>query len=101
MITEWWIERGALMTWAGQGRIQSRVITGDAVDGDLHARKGEWLVVRADGRVELLEARLAIPVRTFSRRGIRARWIGDLVQVQENDGRTRIYDYSGFLQRVV
>lgn len=98
---ECWIERGALVSWIDQRRIQTRVIARDAVDGDCNPHTGEWLVVKSSGRVESLDGRLCIPIRVFSHNGVRARWIGDSVQVQESDGRTRIYDSRGFLQRVV
>jgi hypothetical protein len=97
---ECWIERGDLITWIDSRRIQTRVIARGAVDGDHNQQTDEWLVVKSDGRVESLDGRLCISIRVFSHNGLRARWIGDHVQVQEKDGRTRIYDSRGFLQRV-
>lgn len=96
---ECWIERGTLVSWMDSRRIQTRVIARDAVDGDCNQQTGEWLVVRSNGRVESLDGRLCIPTQVFSKNGVRARWVGDSVQVQESDGRTRIYDSRGFLQR--
>jgi len=97
---EFWIENGTLMTWMDSRRIQSRTVAREVVDGDLNDRTDEWLVVRSNGIVESLDGRLNIPIRRFSSNGVRARWVGDQVQVQETDGRTRIYDSRGFLQRV-
>jgi hypothetical protein len=97
---ECWIERGDLVSWMDSRRIQTRVIARGAVDGDLNQQTGEWLVVKSNGRVESLDGRLCISIRVFSHSGLHARWIGDSVQVQESDGRTRIYDSRGFLQRV-
>ena len=97
---ECWIERGDLITWMDSRRIQTRVVSRGAIDGDCNPQTGEWLVVKSSGRVESLDGRLCIPITVFSNRGVRARWIGDSVQVQESDGLTRIYDSRGFLQRV-
>jgi hypothetical protein len=96
---ECWIERGTLMTWMDSRRIQTRIVAHNAVDGDWNHQTSEWLVVKSNGRVESLDGRLCIPTRVFSHNGVRARWIGESVQVQERDGRTRIYDSRGFLQR--
>ena len=98
---DFWIERGTLMTWIDSRRIQSRVIARDVIDGDLNERTGQWLVTRRTGQVEALDGKLCIPVRRFSTDGVRARWNGDMVQVQESDNRTRLYDSRGFLQRVL
>lgn len=97
---ECWIERGDLISWMDSRRIQTRVVSRGAIDGDCNPQTGEWLVVKSDGRVQSLDGRLCIPIRVFSHCGVRARWVGDSVQVQESDGRTRIYDSRGFLQRV-
>lgn len=97
---EYWIERGDLVSWMDSRRIQTRVIACGAVDGDHNQETGEWLVVKSNGVVESLDKRLCITIRVFSQSGLRARWVGDQVQVQEKDGRTRIYDSRGFLQRV-
>ena len=96
---ECWIERGDLISWMDSRRIQTITIARGAIDGDWNHQTGEWLVVKNNGRVESLDGRLCIPITVFSNRGVRARWIGDSVQVQESDGRTRIYDSRGFLQR--
>ena len=97
---EYWIERGDLLSWTDLSRIQTRVIASGAVDGDCNPQTGEWLVVKSNGNVESLDERLCITIRVFSNSGLRARWVGDQVQVQERDGQTRIYDSRGFLQRV-
>lgn len=97
---EFWIEGGVLLTWMDHRRIQSRFIARGVVDGDLNRGSGEWLVVREDGVVESLTPDI-FRKRTYSRNGVRARWVGDQVQVQERDGRTRIYNYQGFLVRTV
>ncbi len=97
---EFWIERGVLLTWIDSRRIQSRFIARGVIDGDLNSQTGEWLVVREDGLVESLTPDL-FRKRTYSRSGVRARWVGDQVQVQERDGRTRIYNNGGFLVRTV
>jgi hypothetical protein len=100
MAIEFWIEGGVLMTWMDSRRIQSKFVARDVIDGDNNPQTGEWLVVKSNGRVESLDGRLGIPARVFSHNGLRARWIGNQVQVQERDGRTRLYDSRGFLQRV-
>jgi hypothetical protein len=97
---EFWIERGVLLTWIDSRRIQSRFIARGVIDGDLNRQTGEWLVVRTDGLVESLTSDL-FRKRTYSRSGVRARWVGDSVQVQEKDGRARIYNAGGFLTRTI
>ena len=97
---ECWIERGDLVSWMDSRRIQTRVVSRGAVDGDWNQQTGEWLVVKSNGVVESLDGSLCIRKMVFSHSGLRARWVGDQVQVQERDGRTRIYDSRGFLQRV-
>lgn len=97
---ECWIERGDLITWIDSRRIQTRVVSRGAIDGDLNQQTGEWLVVKSNGVVESLDGSLCIRKMVFSHSGLRARWVGDHVQVQESDGLTRIYDSRGFLQRV-
>ena len=95
---EFWIEGNVLMAWTDSRRIQSRVIARGVVDGDLNRETGEWLIVRENGQVEKLDARLFTGTR-FSDRGVRARWSGDQVMVQESDGRNRLYNSRGFWQR--
>ena len=98
---EFWIKGNSLITWSSDSRIQERVITHDVVDCDWNPRTGEWLVVRTDGRVESLTDYLNTVVTTFSRDGVRARWNGTGAQITETDGRTRIYDSRGFLERTL
>lgn len=95
ILMEWWIEGGVLYTWMDGGRIQSRAIATGVVDADWNGAIGSWLIVRGNGLVESLSSR-AFVERTFSRKGKRARWMGDHVQVQESDGYTRQYDSRGF-----
>lgn len=93
---DYWIENGELLQWMDGRQIQSRRIANGVIDGDLNRSTGEWLVVKSGGLVESLSSHLQIPQRVFSRDGVRARWSGDSVHVQETDGRTRIYDSRGF-----
>lgn len=98
---EFWIKGNTLFTWLSSSRTQEKVVARGVVDGDWNPRTGEWLVVRENGRVEALTESLNTVTTTFSRDGVRARWNGTGAQITGSDGRTRIYDSRGFLERTL
>lgn len=97
---DFWIENKVLKIWLSSREIEYRVIASDVIDGDLNPVTGEWLIVRSDGLVYSLNARLFMNIH-YSTKGVRARWSGDDVRVLESDNTTRIYNYRGFLKRVM
>ena len=99
---EFWIKNGDLFTWLDPSRrIQEKVIARGVIDGDYNHRLDEWLVTYSNGIVESLSGHLQITTRTYSRRGLGARWNGNGVIIREDDGRSRAYDNRGFLERTL
>lgn len=99
---EFWIKDGKLLTWLDPSRrIQETVIASGVVDGDYNSSLNEWLVTRENGVVEALSGHLRIASRRYSSQGLSARWNGSSVVVRESDGRSRVYDNRGFLERTL
>lgn len=99
---EFWIKDGKLLTWLDPNRrIQETVIASGVVDGDYNSSLNEWLVTRENGIVESLSGHLRISNTRYSQNGVSAKWSGSNVVVRENDGRSRVYNSRGFLERTL
>jgi hypothetical protein len=99
---EFWIENGDLVTWLDQNRrIQEKVVTRGVVDVDFSSSLNEWLVTRPNGTVETIGVDSQIRKRTYSQSGVSARWNGTSLVIREVNGKSKVYNYDGFLTQTL